>query len=95
MAKLSKRRRPLRLEVGFEVRRGNRDVLERAYERLLPLRTCFLPSSALTPTSEGACDENSAPESRLGLTDPAGRGWNKNCSSCAVPSLAKARRPSG
>jgi hypothetical protein len=38
-AKLSKRRRPLRLEVGFEVRRGSRDVLERAYERLLPLRT--------------------------------------------------------
>ncbi|QRM35133.1 hypothetical protein [Microvirga sp. VF16] len=36
MAKLCKRRRPLRLEVGFEVRRGSRDVLGRAYERLLP-----------------------------------------------------------
>ena len=73
MAKLSKRRRPLRLEVGFEVRRGSRDALGRAYERLLPLRTRSLSPSPLTPISEGACDENSAPESRFGPADPAGR----------------------
>lgn len=46
MAKLCKGRRPLLLEVGFEVRRGRRDVLGCAYERLLPLRTCSLPSRA-------------------------------------------------
>jgi hypothetical protein len=73
MAKLCKRCHPLRLEVGFEVRRGSRDALERAYERLLPLRTCSLPSRAQATISEGACDENSAPESRFGPADPAGR----------------------
>ena len=73
MAKLCKRRHPLRLEVGFEVRRGSREVLGRAYERLLPLRTCSLPSRAQAAMSKGACDENSAPESRFGTADPAGR----------------------
>jgi len=73
MAKLCKRRRPLRLEVGFEVRRGSRDVLGRAYERLLPLRTCSLPSRAQAALSEGACDENSASESRFSPADPTGR----------------------
>ena len=36
MAKPSTDRRPLSLEVGFEVGRGGRDALGRAYERLLP-----------------------------------------------------------
>jgi hypothetical protein len=73
MVKLCKRRRPLRLEVGFEVRRGSRDALGRAYERLLPLRTGSLPSRAQAAMSKGAYDENSAPESRFGTADPAGR----------------------
>src|SRR5215213_48936 len=34
MAKPSERRRPFSLEVGFEVGRGGRDALGRAYERL-------------------------------------------------------------
>src|SRR5512134_1348979 len=55
MAKLCKRRRPLRLEIGFEVRRGSREVWGRAYERLLPLRTRPLPSRARTTISEGEC----------------------------------------
>jgi len=59
MAKLCKRRRPVRLEVGFEVRRGSRDVLGRTYERLLPLRSCSLPSRVQAVIFEGACDENS------------------------------------
>jgi hypothetical protein len=65
MAKLCRRRRSLRLEVGFEVRRGSRDILGRAYERLLPRRTCFPPSRAQAAVPEGACDENSAPENHL------------------------------
>ena len=76
MAKLCKRRRRLRLEVGFEVRRGSRDVLGRAYERLVPLRTCSLPSRAQATLSEGACDENSASESRFGpCSSAASRPW--------------------
>ena len=70
MAKLCKRRHPLRLEVGFEVRRGSQEVLGRAYERLLPLRTGSLPSRAQAAMSKGACDENSAPESRFGSRRP-------------------------
>ena len=73
MAKLCKRRQPLRLEVGFEVGRGSREVLGRAYERLLPLLTCSLPHERRHAMSKGACDENSAPESRFGTADPAGR----------------------
>jgi hypothetical protein len=73
MAKLCKRRHPLRLEVGFEVRRGSRDVLGRTYERLLPLHSCSLPSRAQTVISEGACDETSAPESHFSAADRAGR----------------------
>ena len=73
MAKLCKRRRPLRLEIGFDVRRGSRDVMGRAYERLLPVRTCSLPSRTQAALSEGACNENATPESRFGPTDPAGR----------------------
>ena len=46
MAKLCKRRHPLRLEIGFEAGRGSRDVLGRAYERLLPLLARSLPSRA-------------------------------------------------
>ena len=52
MAKLCKRRHPLRLEVGFEVRRGSWDVLGGVYERLVPLRTCSLPSRAQVAISE-------------------------------------------
>jgi hypothetical protein len=43
MAKPGRGRRPLSLEVGFEVGRGGRDALGRAYERLLPLLARSLP----------------------------------------------------
>jgi hypothetical protein len=79
MAKLCKRRRPLRLEVGFEVRRGSQEALERAYERLLPLCTRPLPSRIQATTSEGACHENSAPENRFGSGEPEGGHLRPRC----------------
>jgi hypothetical protein len=73
MARLCKRRRPPWLKVGFEVRRDSQDVLGRAYQRLLPLRTCPLSSSVQATTSKGGFHESPASESRPGPGEPAGR----------------------
>lgn len=40
--------RRLRLEVGFEPRRGSQDALTDAYERLLPPRACQIPAQSQT-----------------------------------------------
>src|SRR4051812_5547406 len=58
MAKPSRGRRPLSLEVGFEMGRGGRDVLGRAYERLLPLFARSLPPSTQATIAKGAHHES-------------------------------------
>jgi len=40
--------RRLRLEVGFEPRRGSQEALTDAYERLLPPRACRIPAQSQT-----------------------------------------------
>ncbi len=45
-------RQPPRLEVGYEAGRGGRDVLGRAYERLLPSSTRPIPAELPTPRKE-------------------------------------------
>src|SRR3954467_10833054 len=69
MAKPSRGRRPFSLEVGFEVGRGGRDALGRAYERLLPLLARSRPPSPPATLAKGAHHESPASQS-----SPSSRG---------------------
>ena len=70
MAKPYKARRPLDLEVAFEVGRGSKDAVERAYERLLPSLTHSFGPRARGP-SGGAHHEEPAPANCV-PSSPAG-----------------------
>src|SRR5215210_5736341 len=63
MAKSCRGHRPLNLEIGFEAGRGSRDVLGRAYERLLPLLARSPSPSAQATLAKGARYDNPAFES--------------------------------
>src|SRR4051812_49891008 len=74
MAKSCRGHRPLNLEIGFEAGRGSRDVLGRAYERLLPLLARSPSPSAQATLAEGARYDNPAFESGFSSSRSAGCG---------------------